>query len=276
MRSAGILILDNNCLRHLRGTDAVARFKSSLRVADLVFLPTEVNLLEIGAAQPEHLQRDLVAILRTIAAGEPFLPWPFTLLQSIGQSLVRGEATFRADRFTFEEYLSDPSALVKLTSEVASFNSKIEAEFSAFHDRQRQRLQAELKRRGEREGYGDARTFLERVWDGSEIRQAFADVTWRSFDLPGSPPMELLNVNEAWRLLLDIEGLAIYERTVARTQPKRVHRFDLIQLIYLAGAAQRILATGEAQLIRAGNLILARRYPNARVVHISEIISPAA
>jgi len=88
--------------------------------------------------------------------------------------------------------------------------------------------------------------------------------------------MHLLNVNEAWRLLLDIEGLAVYERTVARKQPKRVHRFDLIQLIYLAGGTERIMVTAEKPLIRAGNLILGTRYSNARMVHISEIVSRAA
>lgn len=276
MRQPGLLILDNNCLRFLRGPDAVARFRASLDLADLVFVPTEVNLLEIAAAEPDDLQQDLVRILRTLAAGEPFLPWPFALLQSIGRSLVQGDTSFRAERLTFEEYLDNPSSLVDLRAEVIAFNARIEAEFSAFHDRRRQQLQAELKRRGQKEAYGNARTFLEQIWDGSEGRQAFADLTWQTFALPGSPPMHLLNGNEAWRLLLDIEGLAVYERTVARKQPKRVHRFDLIQLIYLAGAArQRIMATAEKPLIRAGNLVLTR-YPNARVVHISDILSQAA
>jgi len=276
MRKPGLLILDNNCLRFLRGPDAVAQFKANLRLADLVFVPTEVNLLEIGAAQPDDLQQDLVRILRTLAAGEPFLPWPFALRKSIGRSLVQGETFFRAERLTFEEYLDNPSLLVELRADVVAFNKKIEAEFSAFHDRRRQQLQAELKRRGEQEACGDVRTFLEQVWDGSEGRQAFADLTWQTLGLPGSPPMHLLNVNEAWRLLLDIEGLAVYERTVARKQPKRVHRFDLIQLIYLAGGTERIMVTAEKPLIRAGNLILGTRYSNARMVHISEIVSRAA
>jgi len=124
MRKPGLLILDNNCLRFLRGPDAVAQFKANLRLADLVFVPTEVNLLEIGAAQPDDLQQDLVRILRTLAAGEPFLPWPFALLQSIGRSLVQGETFFRAERLTFEEYLDNPSLLVELRADVVAFNKR--------------------------------------------------------------------------------------------------------------------------------------------------------
>ena len=109
-------------------------------------------------------------------------------------------------------------------------------------------------------------------WVGSDLRRDYAAVTWSALKLPGDAPVEALERNEAWRLLLDAEGIALYERAVARKQPKRVQRMDLLQLIYLAGARRRILATSDAGLLRAGAAILPGRYLNARVVSAADIL----
>jgi hypothetical protein len=271
--SSGILIVDNNCPRHLRRPQALARIIANQRVADLVVFATEVNLLEVAAASPDELQADLVRILRTIAAAETLLPWPFALLKSIGAALARGVLSYRAPPSGKEWYLDDPVALRELRDEVLAFNVSIEEAFNALHETNRRRLHIELKRRGAREDFADTRDFLERQWYGSDLRRIYAEVTWRAFGLPDPVPMDLLEANQAWRLLLDVEGVAVYERAVALEQPPRVHRRDLIQLVYLGGSSRRVLTTADNGLLRAGNAVLHRRYANARVVHIGELVA---
>jgi hypothetical protein len=271
----GMLIVDNNCLSYLRRGDALGRFRGSLRAADLVVVPTEVNLVEATAASPDALQADLIETLRAIAGEEALLPWPFTLLRDIGLALTRGEFTYHVPASGKEWYLDDPAALQEIREEIVAFNQNLEEAFTALHESTRRRLRAALKARKSRTAFEDARDFLERQWFESDLRRHFASVTWRSFGLPEPVPFELLEANEAWRLLLDVEGLAVYERAVAWEEPRRVHRRDLIQLIYLSGSRRRILVTADRGLLRAGEAVLRRRYLNARVAHISEMIAPA-
>ncbi len=268
-----MLIVDNNCLSHLRRPGALERFRGSLRAADLVVVPTEINLLEATAAAPDKLRDDLIATLRAISGSEALLPWPFTLLRDIGAALTRGEHVYRAPESGKEWYLEDPEALREIRQEVLAFNETIETTFTALHETNRERLREALKARNARPDFEDARDFLERQWFDSDLRRHFASVTWRSFGLPDPVPFALLEANEAWRLLLDVEGLAVYERAVATETPKRVHRRDLIQLVYLAGSQRRILVTADNGLLRAGEAVLSKRYLNARVAHISGMIS---
>ena len=85
--------------------------------------------------------------------------------------------------------------------------------------------------------------------------------------------MAALERNESWRLLLDAEGVGVYERAIAHKQPKFVHRLDLIQLVYLGLAPRRMIVTADRPLLRAANEILTLRYPNARAIHISDLVS---
>lgn len=270
-----MLIIDNSCLSYLMRRGALARFRGSLRAADLVVALTELNLLEATAAKPDSLQADLIATLRMLAGNEPLLPWPFALLKGIGHSLARAERTYQAPVSGKEWYLDDLSALREIREEVVAFHQSIENAFTSLHENNRKRIRAVLKSSKSHGNFEDARDFLERQWFDSELRRHFATVTWRSFDLPDPVPFELIESSEAWRLLLDIEGLSVYERAVAWEEPSRVHRHDLLQLIYLAGSRRRILVTADRALIRAGEAVLQRRYLNARVAHISDMISPA-
>src|SRR4051812_33577570 len=121
--SAGMLIVDNNCISHLRRPGALERFRGSLRAADLVVVPTELNLLEATAAQPDKLRDDIIETLRTISGNEALLPWPFALLREIGAALVRGEHSYRAPASGKEWYLDDPGALSDIREDVLVFNN---------------------------------------------------------------------------------------------------------------------------------------------------------
>ena len=271
--SQGILILDNNCYALLETVENAARFASNIRVADLTPQPSEVNLVEAAAASPDRVRERLLRTIDTIRNGYPLLTWPFALLKLIGQSILEGRRRFRLESRGIEWYLEDKKAARALSQEVLAFQRGIEKTFAEFHAKHRQQLRRRLKERGEVEDFESSRDFLERVWVGSETRKDFAEVTWNGLGLPSPAPVEILEQNEAWRLLLDAEGVALYERAVATVQPKTVQRLDLVQLVYLAGAPRRIIASADRGFLRAADNILRGRYPNVRAVHISDLVS---
>ena len=274
--SSGLLILDNNVFRRLESPDAFARLRANIRAADLVVHPTEVNLLEITAA-PAPIRVRLLDARRAVSGGQPLVPWPLQLLQGIGRALLAGEPTYSPGPSGKEWYLEDPEALGAIHEEVRRFNGALERDFTEFHERSRQRIDEQvrpkLKALGLKDEFGSARAFLDRYWAGSEERRVYAEVTWDALHLPGPAPIAQLERVDAWRLLLDAEGVGAYERAIAHEQPKRVGRLDLLQLVYLAGARRRILSTADAGLLRAGEAILPGRYANARVVPTSVILA---
>lgn len=269
----GILILDNNCYAQLEDSRNAAHFASNLRIADLLPQPSEVNLIEATAASPDSVRERLLRTIDRVRDGYPLLPWPFALLKLIGQSILEGRHRFRLESRGIEWYLEDMDAARRLSQEVLAFQRGIEKAFTDFHAKRRQQLHRQLKERRETEDFESSRDFLERVWVGSETRKDFAEVTWNALGLPSPAPVESLEENEAWRLLLDAEGVALYERAIATTQPKMVQRLDLIQLVYLGGAPRRVIASADRGFLRAANNILRGRYSNARAIHIAELIS---
>ncbi len=269
--SSGLLILDNNAFKQLAQPEAVVRLQKNIRTVDLIVQPTEVNLLEITAA-PEHVRTRLIAALRQVAPGMALLPWPVKLLQEIGQAIVSGQPAYRAKPSGSEWYLNDPDALREIHEDVVGFNRNLEAAFSELHNENRQKVRDHMRRSSSRNDVRSAREFLDRYWVGSELRRIYAEVTWSALELPGVAPIDTLEKSEAWRLLLDAEGVATYERAAARKQPKVVQRMDLFQLIYLAGARRRVLATSDISLLRVSAAILTGRYPNARAVSVATMI----
>ena len=267
----GILVLDNNCYALLRDRVRLERVRANLRVADLIAQPSEVNLVESTSA-PDAVRRQLVATIREVAGRQPLLPWPFTMLQAIGKSIAEGKPTYTVAVSGKEWYLDDFDALSERSTETLRFQEGIEAEFAAFHARNRQKVKASSGRGSASDDFGAARPFLERVWFGSKMRRDFAEVMWLAFQLPGVAPFEVLERNEAWRLMLDAEGVAFYEQVVAHEQPRRVHRFDLMQMPYLGIARKRVLATSDRGLLRAANAVLRGRYRNARAIDIQDLV----
>jgi hypothetical protein len=267
----GILILDNNCYSHLMTSDAISKFRSNLRVVDFVAQPTEVNLLEAAAAAAPVRTR-LFEVLRAIKGAQPILMWPFALLKKIGEAIVRGEPDVTIGESGKEWYLDDEEAVAALQLEVKEFKDGLEREFNGLHARNRKTLQRKMREREIGSTFESTAEFLEIYWQQSDTRRDYANATWTAFGLPGDAPMDALNLNEIWRLLLDAEGVAVYERAITRVQPKFVHRLDLIQLTYLGLAPRRIIATADGPLLRTANAILSGRYPNARAVHIKDLV----
>lgn len=268
----GLLIIDNNCYSRLMDPVALARFRANLRIADFEPQASEINLLESTAASPDAVQARLLASIRQVVGDRPLLPWPFQILKRIGEAIVAGEDGFYVEPSGKEWYLDDVLAASALRETILGFNQQLEKTFSTFHATGRKGLQSRLRAKGAREDFGCAREFLERNWYESDSRRSYAEVTWNALGLPGEAPFAVLEQNEAWRLLLDAEGVAVYERAIARVQPKFVQRLDLLQLIYLAGVPKRMIVTSDKGLLRAAAAILPGRYSGARAVHLDALI----
>jgi hypothetical protein len=268
----GILLLDNNCYSHLIKPGAMSAFRANLRVIDFVAQPSEVNLLEAAAA-PAPVRVRLFKVIRDVIGAQPVLAWPFRMLKEIGQAIARGEAVVTIGESGKEWYLDDDDAVSALQAEVKEFQERLEREFDRLHERNRKTIRSKMRNSGMEAAFESTAEFLDSYWQQSDTRRDYANVTWTSFGLPGEAPMDALNLNESWRLLLDAEGVAVYERAITKTQPKFVHRLDLIQLTYLGLAQRRMIATADAPLLRAANEILLSRYPNARAIHIKDLVS---
>lgn len=271
MSPPGLLILDNSCYKHLENHAALARFRGNLRAADFVAQPSELNLVEAGVS-PAAIRSRVVRVIRDVIGRQPLVPWPIGILKEIGIAIVNGRPTVVVGPSGKEWYLDDENAMAERSAEVAEFAAKLEKSFDSLHARFRMKLQRLIKQKRLDAAPESTASFLDGDWFRGEARQEYANVTWRSLGLPGDPPMVELNKNEPWRLLLDAEGLALYERAIAKVQPKVVHRFDLLQMIYLGIAPRRMIATADKPLLRAANAILNGRYQNARAVHITELI----
>lgn len=271
--TSGLLVLDNNCYERLEDPAHLATFRANLREADFIPVASEVNLVEIASVASDNIRGRLLHTLREVTGSEHLLSWPFQLLRQIGDAILAGEPRFAAPPSGKEWYLDDPDALKALREDALKFQRTIEEKFSHLHDRARQRLQRRAKSSGTKNDFASTCDFLTREWSVGETRGIFASLTWEALGLPGDAPLDSLYGTEAWKLFLDVEGAALYERAVAIKQPKRVQRMDLIQLVYLAGASRRMIATADRSFLRAANEILKGRYPNARAIHIEELIS---
>jgi hypothetical protein len=270
VRRSGILVLDNNCYGRLVSDQARERFCANLRVADLVAAPSEVNLLEAAAAPPA-VRAQLLATIKDILDDRPLLPWPFWLLRRIGEASLAGDPIVELDYSGTEWYFDDPKAVDDLRAKVEAFTRELEGPYSTMHANARKTLRRMMKQRGWGDAWGNTRAFLEQQWRPGDVRESFAAQLWRALGLPADAPVKELVANPAWSLMLDGEGVAVYARALAHTQPKKVQRADLIQLVYLGGADRRVIATADAAFLEAASAVLAA-YPNARAIHIDRLL----
>ena len=270
--ASGIAVIDNSCYGVLSETNALARFRANLAISDLRARPSEVNLLEAALAKPIRVRDQLLATTKDLAGDSGLLRWPFWILQRIGRAIINNESAFYLGPSGKEWYLDDKTAIDEIRERAEAFSKRLEDRFSTLHNNARQKLQRHIKASGQRYTVDAAREFLDGEWLRGETRAVFAQATWKGFGLPGEAPLSTLDTSEAWRLLLDIEGLAIFQRALVHEQPRRVQRMDLIQLVYMGNARRRILVTKDGPFLDAANTILRGRYPNARALHISELV----
>lgn len=268
----GIAVIDNSCYRALAEGNALARFRGNLAVADLEARPSEVNLLEAAVTRPPSVRDRLLATIKDLAGTAGLLPWPFLILQRVGRAIANNERGFYLGASGKEWYLDDKSAIEEIRDQAKAFSERLEERFSFLHNNARRKLQRHIKASGQRYTVDSARNFLDEEWNKGETMTVFAQATWKALGLPAEAPVSTLRMNDGWRLLLDAEGLAIFQRALVHEQPKRVQRADLIQLVYMGHASRRMLVTADNAFLEAANTILRGRYSNARAVHIDGLV----
>lgn len=268
----GLLLLDNSSYSRIASPTAMQQLKANMRAAWLEPAASEVNLLEASAASPPSVEAALIATIREFAGDRPLLEWPFALLRRLGRAVVDGQAIVRTGASGKEWYLEDAAARNALRAEVARFNNALEVHFAELHAKTRPKSQQWLKARGVRRTMSDLRTFLDVEWPTLDLRDHIARITWSSFGLPGEAPVQALLRVPAWRILLDIEGAALFARAIVHEQARIVQRFDLIQLVYLGASGIRLLATADRTFLAMAGQIVNGRYGGARVLHIDEML----
>ena len=268
----GLLLIDNSAYSRLADPDAMRRLKSNMRAAWLDPAASEVNLLEASATTPPAVEAALVATIYEFAGDWPLLAWPFALLRRIGQALVDDIANLRTGESGKEWYLEDAAARHELRAEIAAFNKNLERHYAELHAKTRPKSQQWLKARRVKRSIGELRTFLDEEWPTLDLRNFIAEITWASFGLPGEAPVKDLLDVPAWRILLDIEGAALFARALVHEQPKLVQRSDLIQLVYLGASGVRLLAAADGPFLSMARQIINGRYAGARVLHIDELL----
>jgi hypothetical protein len=269
---SGALILDVSCFAHLQHPSAMRQFRRNARMADLIPFISEVNLLEaVQAGEPTRSR--LLETMQEIRDGWPVLPWTWQLAKLMGESILRGERALTLGDSGKEWVLDNPPEISDDRVRVLPFVAQLEQVFDDMHDRARQSMQRFIKAHGGTTPWSDSRDFLTSNWIEGGVREHFAGAIWRALGLPGAPPIPELLQNGVWSLLLDAEGVAIYERALARTMPKRAHRPDLLQIPYLGMASRRVLVTADKPFLRTAETMFRGRYVNIRAVHVSELLS---
>jgi hypothetical protein len=271
-RETGILILDTNTLWKLTSAEARAKLSRNMRVADLEATPTEVNLYEAVATGDSRKRELLLRTLADTAPNRPMLPWPFWLLKRIGQAVLDKEPGFKLDGTGYEWLLRSREEAASGQAAAFSFMQDLERRYSSLHAKARPHIQRYLKEHGLRERFASPIEFLDEYWNAGEMREHFGKSIWKALGLPGKPPLDVLLENEAWRIMLDAEGFAVYQGAFEFEQSRKVHRADLIQLVYLGAPGLRMLATDDAPFFQAAQTILTGRYGNARIVRSDELL----
>jgi hypothetical protein len=138
-------------------------------------------------------------------------------------------------------------------------------------DSERRRIQKRAKDLNIRGHWDGARAFLDYWWD-SDMAETAARWLWRQHDLPREPPLAALLKDETWRLMIDVECLAMYGRCVVVEQMKEVGYVDLLQLPYLSLRRKPVLVTNDEPFFRTAEIILGSRYENAKVVKLASVM----
>jgi hypothetical protein len=269
----GIVVIDNNCFDELVDPGVRARFLGNLRAADLEPSPSEVNLLETVAVKSDEKRARLVGSVRALTRNGFLLKWPFAMLAELGEAIVAGKNNHRVSMMDARLFMMNDQEMQKMREETVAFNRNLEAMFNSKFEKLRVRARADMKKRGIKDTLRSSRRFLDEAWIGTPMRQMLADIMWERLGLGVHAPMDVIDVCEPWKIMVDVEGVALYERAMTTDLPKRVQWMDMIQLVYLGLAPRRILVTRDAGLLRVANAIFPGRYQGSRIVDFAELIA---
>ena len=260
----GIAIIDTNCFKYLRTPHEQRRVTASLATADFELRPTAINALEAMQNPNQDQRTTVLGVLDALAAGKPLLPWPRELLQRATDAIRNGCHDFlgpigglrlRTDRIT-----------TKSCAAALAWSHTLEKTFSEYHDAARKSIQALIRTKPEEAPWDTAPTFLDAFWTTPSQRDTLLQSCWKSLGNAGQAPIDKMIAHPVWRMFLDLEGVAVFERVIVHEQPRPAHHWDLRQLLYLTLRPRRILVTDDKPLFRAATAVLDGRYTQAQVL----------
>jgi len=269
----GVVIIDSTCLKCFGNTKVLNRVRDNMRTVDLQIRLSAINVLEVMKTPNPTIRNRLLNIVRDISEGRSFLPWPFHLIERSGQAHASGEKYFWSEDSGHEQAVYGNSITQQDLDKAQKIMNSLETDFTHMHDNARKDLNAILREHKARDHWKTAAAFLDQQWTTESNLSYYIRGIWKKIKLPGKAPIEAILEDEIWRIFLEINGFAAFERAVQKKPPKRVHYPDLLQLIYVANNSRRIVVSSDGGFLRAARVILRHRYPNVRVEECSEFLA---
>jgi len=269
----GVVIIDSTCLKCFEDTKVLKRVQDNMRTVDLQIRLSAINILEVMKTPNLTIRNRLLDIIRNVSEGRPFLPWPFHLIRRSGQAHANGEKYFWSGDSDLEQNVYRSSITEQESDKAQRVMNSLEADFTKMHDNARKELNTFLRKHQNLDHWNTATAFLDQQWSTKSHLSYYIRGIWKKIKLPGRAPIKEILEDEVWRIFLEINGFAAFERAVQRKPPKRVHYPDLLQLIYVANNSRRIVVSSDGGFLRAALVILRHRYPNVRVEECSEFVA---
>ena len=274
MRS-GAVVLDSGCYKHLKDARDLSRLKRSLRAVDLQPWPSVINVLEaVNNRHPQQRERQ-IAIIRDLLEDRPLLPWPPTLLKNVGIAVANNKNQIELGDSGLDWVLANLDGAVAQRDNVKRFFDEMETAFEEMHGNMRKQVQAFLKERGLRKHWASAGEFLDGQWCTSDFLEHAVGAIWKQLNVGDREVPRELIAAPAWRLFVEIEGIAVFQRVVLANRKRRVQRRDLLQVVYLGGFPRCVLATADTTFLEAAAILLHGRHMNLRAMHIKELLARA-
>lgn len=264
-RCTGIAIIDTNCLKFLESPEERRLVTASLATADFDLWPTAINAVEAAKSKNQYVRDRVLTVLDALAEGKGLLPLPKQLLQRATDAIRDGYDAFSGPMDLLR--LKDRTSLSpEFCAAAQNWSDTLEEQFNAPLNTVRSQVQALIRAKPEQAPWATASTFLDQFWTTASQQDTLLQGFWESFGHTGQAPIEKMVPDPMWRMFLDLQGVAVFERAIEHEQPKRVDCADLLQLLYLTLRPRRILVTAEGPLFRAAKAVLDDRYSQAQIL----------
>jgi hypothetical protein len=196
------------------------------------------------------------------------------MLKQVGAVLHEESAKIKIAPSGFETVLHNPNRLTAgMIRGAKQFLQREQIKWNEAHRITRARVRGMLAQHGQRDPWGSIASFLDEQWTTVDMLGSMIESMWAVSRIPGTPDIQLVLVNEVWRLLFEGIGATVYERCVPGQTLPPAHAADVAQLVYLADRTQRVFVTGDNALLRVAKAVLERRYGGSRVLSPEEFLA---
>ena len=246
----GVVIIDSSCLKCFGDNKVLQRIRENMRTVDLQIQLSAINVLEVMKTPSLTRRNRLLNIIRDISERRPFLPWPLDLIKRSGKAHASGEKGFWSGESGLEQVVYGNSITAKDVIGAQQLMDSLETDFTDMHENAGKELRPFLRKHKTADHWNTAAAFLDELWTTESHLSDYIRGIWKVIKLSGKAPIEAILEDEIWRIFLEINGFAAFERAVQKKPPKRVHYPDLLQLIYVANNSRRIVVSSDGGFLR--------------------------